>query len=227
MRFALAPMISGTFVVSSNGRASLIEWAHIIAGYATIYLIIGLLLRSTMHRELRLPGSVALVLALLEAAPGMPRFHAALSPLLFSTLVWAALAQSANALPAPKRNRLVFILPALVLMAIVYGVGYRHQTSSIVAHIGAAMLAAGVIVGFCMVLNQNHPDDATLRGAANVAIAAVLFQVVAGSTAMVIRMLDMNGGLTLGLARTAHITGAGPVLAASALLAIQYRRSAV
>src|ERR1700709_1618267 len=92
MRFALVPMISGTFVISSNGRASLVEWAHIIAGYAVVYLIIGLLLRSWPHPELRLPASLALAAAFVEAVPGMPRVHAAVSPLLFAMLVWAAVA---------------------------------------------------------------------------------------------------------------------------------------
>src|SRR5580658_3894572 len=92
MRFALAPMISGTFVVSMSGTAAPVEWAHIITGFALIYLIVGLLLRSWMHRELRKPGALALVLALAEAIPGVPRLHAIISPLLFAALVWAAMA---------------------------------------------------------------------------------------------------------------------------------------
>lgn len=224
MRFALAPMISGTFVVSTNGRASLIEWAHIIAGFATIYLIIGLLLRSAMYRELRLPASVALGLGLLEAIPGVPRFHAAISPLLFTALAWAALAMPAEVGDRPGKGMRIFVLPALVLAAIVYGVGYRHAASGIALHIGLAMLAAGVLLIFCMVVNQNHPDDASLRGVANLTMAAVLFQIAAGATALVIRLLEINGGLALGLARTAHITGAGPLLAAATFLAVQYRR---
>jgi hypothetical protein len=58
---------------------------------------------------------------------------------------------------------------------------------------------------------------------ANLTIAAVLFQVAMGATALVIRMLEIEGGLTLGLARTAHFTGAAALLAASTMLAIQYR----
>ena len=155
----------------------------------------------------------------------MPRLHAAVSPVLFTALAWAAIARPAE--PSITSSRKIFILPALVLIAIFYGTGYRHQTSGVAIHIAAAMLAAGVVLFVCMLINQNHPHDAALRGMANLTIAAVLFQIVAGATALVIRLLDLNGGLALGLARTAHITGAGPLLAASTALAIQYRRSAI
>src|SRR6202790_1415189 len=97
IRFALVPLIGGTFVVSPNGHASLLEWAHVIAGFATLYLIFGLLLLSAKHREFRLPVAVALAAGLLEAIPGMPRLHAAVSPILFATLTWAAMALPADA----------------------------------------------------------------------------------------------------------------------------------
>lgn len=227
LRFALAPTISGTFVVSMNGRASLVEWAHVAVGFAAIYLIIGLVLRSAMHRELRLPAATALFLALLEAIPGVPRLHAAVSPVLFATLAWAAMARPAEAAAGRSQTKArIFVLPAMVLAAILYGVGYRHATSGVALHIMAAMLAAGVLLCVCLVLNQNHPDNAALRGAANLTMAAVLFQIAAGATALVIRMLEIDGGPALGLARTAHITGAGAVLAAATMLAIQYRRGA-
>jgi hypothetical protein len=225
MRFALAPMISGTFVVSTGRPEGLIEWGHVIAGLVTIYLIIGLLIRSTKYAELRLPGILALVLALMETIPGVPRLHAAVSPLLFATLAWAALALPHKTVTAPRGGLRVLVLPALVIPAIFYGVDYRHATSGIVSHLGMALLAAGILIGFCMILNQNHPNDAPLCGTASLTIAAVLFQITAGTAALVIRMLDVNGGLALGLARTAHITGAGVVLAAATTLTIQYRRS--
>lgn len=216
LRFALAAMISGTFVG--------IEWAHVIVGIATIYLIIGLVMRSAGYPELRIPASIALLLVLIEAIPGMPRLHAAVSPVLFATLAWAAIAQPKESGASSNSQFRIFSLPALVALAIVYGVGYRHATSGVMIHIAAAMLAAGVLLCVCMILNQNHPEDTTLRGAANMTVAAVLVQVAAGATALVIRMLDVDGGLALGLARTAHITGAGLVLAASTVLAIRYRR---
>lgn len=225
LRFALAPMISGTFVVSMRGTASLVEWAHIVAGFALIYLIVGLLIRSAMHPELRLPGFVALIAALLEAIPGVPRLHAAMSPILFTTLAWAAVAlprAERDASPKPLR---IFALPALVFLAIFYGVGYRHKTSGVALHIAAAMLVAGVLLIFCMYLNQKYPDETALRGVANLTIAAVIFQVAMGASVLVIRMLEIEGGLALGLTRTAHFTGAAALLAAATMLAIQYRRS--
>jgi hypothetical protein len=216
-------MISGTFVVSSSGGP--VEWAHVIAGFTMIYLIVGLLLRSWMHAELRLPAAFALALALGEAIPGNPRLHAVLSPMLFTVLVWASVALPRTPETSTPRNRRMWILAALVLAAILYGVGYRHQTSGILPHIGMAMLAAGLLVGVCLRLNEKHPEETALRRVSNLTIAAVLFQLTAGITAMVIRMIDINGGLTLALARTAHITGAGMVLASAALLAIQCGRS--
>jgi hypothetical protein len=142
-RFALAPIISGPFVVSMNGRASAVEWAHIITGYATIYLIVGMLLIPAKDKGIRLPASVALVAALLEAIPGMPRMHAAVSPVLFATLAWAVMTLPSGEATVPERSRWIFALPALVLLPIFYGVGYRHQTSGLVPHIGAALAAGG------------------------------------------------------------------------------------
>jgi hypothetical protein len=228
LRFSLAPIISGTFVVSMSGPASLIEWAHIITGFALIYLIVGILIRSAMHPELRLPGFVALILALLEAIPGVPRLHAFISPILFTTLAWATVvlppaAHDQNA-PGAHQPLRIFALPALVLVAIFYGVNYRYQVSGVAPHLAAAMLVAGAILIFCMYVNQNYPEETALRGMANLTIAAVLFQVAMGVTVLVVRMLEINGGLTLGLARTAHFTGAAVLLAASTMLAIQYRR---
>lgn len=225
MRFALAPMIAGTFMVSMGQPASLIEWAHVVAGFALIYLIVGLLIRSAMHPELRLPAFVALIAALLEAIPGVPRLHAFISPVLFTTLAWAAAAQPRKTHDESAKPLRIFALPALVLLAIFYGVGYRYKTSGVAPHIAAAMLVAGALLIFCMYVNQKYPEDTALRDMANLTIAAVLFQVAMGVTALVIRMLEIDGGLTLGLARTAHFTGAAALLAASTMLAIQYRRS--
>lgn len=162
-RFALAPIISGPFVVSMTGRASVIEWAHIITGYATIYLIIGMLLIPAKQAGVRLPASVALVAGLMEAIPGMPRMHAAISPILFATLAWAVmrLPSEEEAAPetVPQRSRWIFLLPALVLLPVFYGVGYRHQTSGLVPHIGAALLVAGTLLCFCHVMNERHPRE--------------------------------------------------------------------
>ena len=67
------------------------------------------------------------------------------------------------------------------------------------------------------------PANKKLCRACNLTIAAVLFQIVFGIVAFIIRLLEVEGGLLLAVARTAHITGAAPVLAASTELAIQYR----
>lgn len=227
-RFALAPIISGPFVVSMNGRASALEWAHIITGYATIYLIIGLLLIPAKHKGVRLPASVALAAGLLEAIPGMPQLHAAVSPILFATLAWAVMAVPSGEEregTVPERSRWVFVLPALVLLPVFYGVGYRHQTSGVVAHIGAALAAAGTLLCFCYFLNERHPGKSKLRTASNLMMTAVLLQISLGVVVLIIRMLEIEGGLLLAFARTAHIACAAAVLAASVELAIQYRRS--
>jgi len=222
-RFALVPMISGTFF-STSQPSSLVEWAHIATGVAMIYIMIFLLLRSLVDRSGTIPAVIALLLALLAAIPGMPRFHAIVSPLLFATLVWGTVAQSDAPDPLPTRRLRIWILPALVLIAIWFGAGYRHQVSSVVSHIGAAMLAAGLLLGFCMVVNDKYPYASPLRSVAGMTIAAVIFQVVAGVAVLVIRMIDTDGGLILAVSRTAHFTGACLLLAAGVLFAWQYRR---
>jgi heme A synthase len=226
-RFVLVPIVGGPFVASATGRASGLEWAHIIAGYATIYLVIGLLLMSVKHRQIRLQAIVTLALALLEAVPGMPQLHAAVAPVLFAALAWAVISLPSYRETAREKSRWIFVLPALLLLPIFYGVGYRHKTSGFLPHIGAALTAAGVLLCFCVARNERHPAKTKLRTACNLAIAAVLVQVVFGIVAFIIRLLEIEGGLLLAFARTAHITGAGVLLAASAELAIQYRRSGV
>jgi hypothetical protein len=226
-QFALVPMISGTFVGSPTGRESGLEWAHIIAGFATVYLILGLLLLSAKHRQIRPQAILALAVGLLEAIPRMPRLHAAVSPVLFASLAWAVIALPSGQKTAQGKSRWIFVLPTLVLLPILYGVGYRHRTSDVLPHISAALLVAGLLLGFCMVMNERHPANTKLHRACNLTIAAVLFQVVFGIVAFIIRLVEIEGGLLLAYARTAHITGAGLVLAASTELAVQYRRSVV
>ena len=192
-------------------------------------MILSLLLfsfSSPQHVKLRLPAAVAFAVALLEAIPGVPRLHALVSPVLFAILAWAATALFPEPQPTPARSLWIFALPALVLLAIFYGVGYRHQTSGVLSHLGASLSAAGLLLGYCVYLNDRHASNRNLRTVCNLTIAAIIFQVVFGIVAYIISLLEINGGLILSLARAAHITGAGLVLAASVELAIQYRRTA-
>jgi hypothetical protein len=225
-RFALVPMISGTFVVSAAGTAAVIEWAHIILGFAALYLILGLLLMAFRHRQVRPQAAVALALGLLEAIPRVPRLHAAVSPVLFATLAWAVMSLPEGNEIAPEKSRWIFGLPALVLLPIFYGVGYRHQTSGFLPHIAAALLVAGLLLGVCIAQNERHPTNAALRRACNLTITAVVLQVVLGFAAFIIRLLEIQNGFLLTIVRTAHITAAALVLAASVEFALQYRRRA-
>jgi len=219
-RFALVPMISGPFV---TGTASWLARAHIVSGIATIYLILILLLRSIKDRRIRVQAALALLLALAEAIPGMPRLHAAVSPLLFATLAWGVISlNDGGALPA-DRSSWILAVPLAVLLPIFYGVRYRHQTSGFLPHVGAALLAAGFLVMFSMVLKERHAADTRLCQACNLMIAAVVVQIVFGIGAFVIRLLEIENGLLLAVARTLHITGAAPVLAAGTELAFRYR----
>ncbi len=78
---------------------------------------------------------------------------------------------------------------------------------------------------FCVALNERNPGNTVLLRASYLTIAAVSVQVVFGIAAFIIRLLEIENGLWLAMARTAHITGAALVLAASVELAIHYRRS--
>lgn len=220
-RFALVPMISGPFV---TGTASWLARAHIVAGIITVYLILILFLKAVKNRQIRVHAAAALLLALTEAVPGMPRLHAAISPLLFATLAWAVVALPDGTAPVSQRTAWIFAVPAAIVLPILYGVSYRHQTSGFLPHIGAALLVAGFLVIFSMVLKERHAQDARLCLACNLTIAAVLMQIVFGIGAFIIRLLEIENGLLLSVVRTLHITGAAPVLAAGTELAIRYRR---
>lgn len=226
-RFALVPMISGPFVVSQRGPAGMFELAHAASGIAAIYLTLFLLLKAVKNRQIRVQAVVALLLGLAEAIPGMPRLHAAISPILFATLVWAVISLPDTHQPAPPGRLRIFALPVLVLLPILYGVGYRHQTSGFLPHIGAALLIAGLLVMFSMVLKERRAADARLQRACNITIAAVILQIVLGIAAFVIRLLEIESGLLLQVVRTLHITGAASVLAATVELAVQYRHGTV
>ena len=224
-RFALVAMISGPFVVSPRGPADALELAHIVSGIATFYLTLILLLKAVKNRQIRLQATAALALCLMEALPGMPSLHAAVSPVLFAVLAWAVVSVPEGP-PLLSANRpWIACLPALVLLPILYGVGYRHQTSGFLPHIGAALLVAGFLVMCSMVLRDRHPGDERLRRACNLTIAAVVVQIVLGIAAFVIRLIEIENGLLLAVVRTLHITGAAAALAATTELAIQYRRS--
>lgn len=229
-------MISGPFV---TGTASWLARAHIVSGIATVYLILILLLKAVKNRQIRVPAALALLLALTEAIPGMPRLHAAVSPLLFAALAWAVISLPDGTAPipaerakrtrerTPARSKWIYAVPAAVVLPILYGVSYRHQTSGFFPHVGAALLVAGFLVMFSMVLKERHAADARLCFACNFTIAAVLIQLVFGIGAFVIRLLEIENGLLLAIVRTLHFTGAAPVLAASTELAIRYRRDTV
>lgn len=225
-RFALVPMISGPFVVSMRGPASALEWAHILAGVATIYLTLWLLLKAAAHRQIRLQASLAFFAALLEAIPGVPRLHAMVSPILFATLAWAVMAVPPELKCERAKTPWIFAVPALVLLPVFFGVGYRHQTSGFLPHVSAALLVAGFLLIFCTILRERSSSNPAMRRACNLTIGAVILQITLGAAAFVIRLLEIENGLLLALARTLHITGAAPLLAATIELAIQYRRSA-
>ncbi len=223
-RCALVPMISGPFVVSMRGPASLFELAHIVSGVALIYLVVALLLKAIRNRRVRLQAALALALCLAEALPGMPRLHAAISPILFAVLAWAVFELAEDSQSAPAGGFGILLIPGLVLIPILYGVGYRHQTSGFLLHIGTALVIGGFFLMWSMVLKEHHQDNERLRNACNLMITAILVQIVLGVAAFVIRLIEIENGLLLAVTRTLHITGAAVVIAAASELAIQYRR---
>jgi hypothetical protein len=142
-------------------------------------------------------------------------------------LAWGVISLSDDSSAAAERSPWIVAVPAAVLLPIFYGVSYRHQTSGFLPHVGAALLVAGFLVMFSMVLKERHPADTRLCQACTLTIAAVVVQIVFGIGAFVIRLLEIENGLLLTIVRTLHITGAGPVLAASTELAVRYRHGQV
>lgn len=213
--FALVPLVSGPFVVSVTSRASALEWAHLVSGVALAYLAFGLVLLSARYRELRLPSSLALAAGILMAIPGVPRLHAALAPVLVTTLVLAATALPGKPRLAqgwPRR----FLLPALVLFPIVFGVGYRHQTAAFLPHIITATPIAGTLILLAVSRNRRRTAARNTQ-----LVTVVLLQLASGLAVFIIRVLEFQGGLTLVAARSAHITGSALVLSLTFALALE------
>ncbi len=224
-RLSLASLLSGTFVVGVGAGHSPFERAHAVVGVLLVYAVLGLVLFALKERRLRSEAGVAMILALLELVPASPMLHGVVSPFLFTSLAWAALAaskfESGEAIAFPGA---AFVLPALLAIPIAYGVAYRHQAAGMTEHVGSAMLVAGTVLIAAYVLQHQHPENRNLLSSCNVVMVAAVFQVVLGMSALVIRLLELEDGIYLAVARAIHIAGAAPLLAATVILASQYRQ---
>jgi heme a synthase len=170
---------------------------------------------------------------LLQPAP-ISIAHACLAQLFFSVTVaiavftspnWQQDQESVEDYGWPSLRSLAILTPALVLIQIALGAGFRHRAFSLLPHIVGAMIVPLVIllVGI-FVLNQ-FPRHRALRPAAIRLLIVTVVQIFLGIVAYVARLNAADYPLAMVLTTVAHVATGGLTLAASVVLAIQIRRN--
>jgi hypothetical protein len=168
------------------------------------------------------------------STPGIGTLHACLAALVF--VAFAAIAQFSS--PAWQREpdqvqdygwpSLRFLSSAaalLVAMQVGFGAAFRHDLTGVMWHLlGALVVALFIMIVGAFVSNQ-FPKHATLRPMAVALMVITGIQVFLGMTAFLMRMMDVAGSTAWLVISVAHVGVGSLTFAASAVLAIEVRRS--
>jgi heme A synthase len=112
-----------------------------------------------------------------------------------------------------------------VFLQIALGAAARYEVFGVAPHIIVAMPLAGMILLASVSLLRRYPDYRPLRSLAMASIAIVLVQVPLGIAVFALRFLPASSSPAFAVAAATHVSLGALLLAASALLALQYRRS--
>jgi hypothetical protein len=238
---ALLAILTGAFVTSQNISSGppAPPGVHPLAGGATVFLLALILccvFSSPSCRRLRGLITGTFVLGLATAASfGLPLLHACLAQVFFAAVVCLALRASISpengtqpfgARRWPAIPRLAGVTLVLVMLQVFLGAAYRHKALSVMPHLGGALLATLAVLGLSAFVLQSLPDHPVLRSAAVTTLTITLIQVTLGMAVFLMMLLDADTTLAAVISVVAHVLSGALMLGASAVLAIQIRRSA-
>ena len=170
---------------------------------------------------------------LLQPAP-ISIAHACLAQLFFSITVaiavftsrkWQEGPQPVEDYGWPSLRSLAILTPALVLLQIGLGAGFRHRAFGLMPHIVGAMIVPLIILLTAVFVLNQFSKHRALRPAAIALLSITLVQVFLGIAAYVARLNAAEYPLAMVLTTVAHVATGGLTLAASVVLAIQIRRN--
>jgi heme A synthase len=163
-----------------------------------------------------------------------PFSHAFLAPVSLAIVVAVAVSTSASwnqspepvdAAVAPLLRPFAISAPLLVLLQIVLGAAYRHKLTSVMPHMGGAMIVSLATLVASMLAIQQYPKHQLLRSAAIWLLSIVLTQVTLGVTAFTMQLLELGNSAALVVITASHVVVGSLTLAASLVLAMQVQRN--
>jgi heme A synthase len=211
-----------------------LQQIHLVLAVLVAFLTLGLAvwLRS-------LPGWIALATVIVEGGLGSSTgnfgaiLHAILAPILFSSVVAAAVltseSWSRSAHPVkdlwPPLSKMAILAPILVVVQISLGAGFRHNAMGVVWHI----LNAGIVLLLIMVagvcLLRQYPEHPALRPAAITLLVITGIQVLLGFGVFLVILIVSENNQALIFSGMVHVLTGSLVLAATVVLALELRRS--
>ena len=114
--------------------------------------------------------------------------------------------------------------PALVLLQIAMGAGYRHKELGVMLHMAGAMVVALAMLVIPVILLQQFPKHPSLRPMAIAAMSIALLQITLGIGAFIMRLLDFDTSTAFIALAAAHVCIGALTLSASLVLAIEIGR---
>jgi len=231
--FTLLVIMSGAAVTTSRGLFQNVHIVHIVAGATDGLLVAGLCL------WLRRGWSI---LAIVIVDAGLGRFegpvpgtlHACLAALLFASVAAISLFTSRSWQRDPElvqdygRPSLPFLSGAvalLVALQVAFGAGFRHKAVGVLPHLLGAMVVALFIMILGAFVSIQFPKHPTLRPMAAAFMTLTGIQVCLGMAAFLMRLMNLAGTKTFLAISVAHVATGNLILAASAMLALEIRRS--
>jgi cytochrome c oxidase assembly protein subunit 15 len=215
-------------------------------GFMTIVLAVWLW-RTDERRWLRRLGLAALTVVIVQGVLGgltvlflLPKpvsiSHACLAQLFFCVTIAIALFTSPGwrrgPVPVPDQGwpsmrSLAIVLPALVLLQIALGAGYRHRAFGILPHVIGAIVIGAMVVMFAVFVLVQYPKHAALRRSASSLAWITLVQLLLGVVTYLARLNSLDSAAPKAAAvwmTVTHLGFGALTMGATALLAMQVLR---
>ncbi len=171
---------------------------------------------------------------LLLLPPAVSISHACLAQLFFSTTVSIAIFTSrpwlSGAVPVrdhgwPSLRSMAIAVPALVLIQIALGAGFRHRAFGLIPHILGALVVASAITMIAAFVLHQFPEHAALSRSAKVLLIVTAIQIFLGIFAYLVRARAASDPIPMVIVTVAHVATGALTLASSIALSIQILRN--